>query len=126
MAKTAATDVNADVNADVSSAPDDWTWNVIVEESPTKVIFDTIGDVFIGQYMGPRTITPENGRDEPFTVLTFRGRDGGLYAVNTSYKLNDALEDVDLGTWVKLEYVADIETNRNLNPMKDFRVYVKA
>lgn len=123
-AKKAA--IPATVNAgDVSTAPDDWEFETLVEESPTMVIFDTIGDVFIGQYIGIEHIDPANGKDEPFDRFTFRGRDGELYAVNQSYKLQTALEDVDKGTWIRITYTKDIPTSRNLQPMKDFRIDVR-
>lgn len=123
-AKAAKKAVPAAVNAEelISNAPDDWEFETIVEESPTMVIFDTIGDVFIGQYIGIEHIDPANGKDEPFDRFTFRGRDGELYAVNQSYKLEKALEDVDKGTWVRITYTKDIPTSRNLQPMKDFRI----
>jgi len=115
-----------DVNEElVTTAPDDWEFEVVAEESPIRAIFENFGDVFIGQYEGKQHVVPEREGDEPFDLFTFRARDGRLYAVNTSFKLVDAMENVDAGTWVKLEYIKDIPTKRNLQPMKDFRVSVR-
>ena len=126
MAKR-ATAQNATVEAAnlVSEAPDEWEFETLVEESPTMVIFDTIGDVFVGQYVGIEHIDPDNGKDEPFDRFNFRARDGELYALNSSYQLVDALKKVDPGTWVRVTYIKDIPTKRGLNPMKDFRIDVR-
>ena len=106
----------------VTTAPDDWEWDTLAEESPTKIIFDKFGDSFVGKYEGRLTITPDNG-DEPFVLLTFRARDENKYAVNSSYKLDAVLTDEVIGKWVRLVYIKDIPTK--LNPMKDFRVDIR-
>lgn len=127
--KATAKATPATVNAEdlISTAPDEWEFETVVEESPTMVVFDTIGDVFIGQYVGTEHIDPNNGKDEPFDRYNFRGRDGELYAVNKSYKLAQAMEDKDIQpeTWVRITYIKDIPTDRKLNPMKDFRIDVR-
>jgi hypothetical protein len=107
------------------SAPDEWEFDTLVDESPTTVIFDEIGDVFVGQYKGMDHIVPDNGKDEPFDRYTFRARDGKPYAINRSYKLAEAMEKVQPDQWVRITYVKDIQTARNLNPMKDLKVEVK-
>jgi len=104
------------------SAPEGLQWDTIADESALTVIFDEIGDVFVGRYVGVEHIVPTN--DEPFDRFTFRGKDEQLYAVNQSYKLADALENCKPGTWVRITYVKDIPTKRALNPMKDFKVDV--
>lgn len=109
----------------ISNAPSDWEFETVTEESPTLVEFDTIGDIFIGQYVGVEHIDPKNEKDEPFDRFNFRGRDGDLYALNQSYKLEMAMEKIEPGQWVRVTYIKDIPTGRKLNPMKDFRVDVK-
>ena len=113
-----------DVTPDVS-APSEWEWETVVEESATTVIFDTVGDQFVGLYTGSEHIDPDNGKDEPFDRFVFQGRDGELYAVNKSFKLETAMQDIDPGQWVRITYVKDVPTGRGLNPMKDFRVDVR-
>jgi hypothetical protein len=109
----------------VTTAPDDWEFEVVAEESPIRAIFENFGDTFIGQYQGIQHVVPKNEGDDPFDLFLFRARDERLYAVNTSFKLIEAMEGVDEGTWVKLEYVKDIPTGRKLQPMKDFRVSIR-
>lgn len=122
--KTKANEAIADESTRDVSAPDGLQWSTIAEESATTVIFDTVGDAFVGRYIGIEHIEPDNGKDEPFDRFTFRAKDRELYAVNQSYKLADALKDVDPGTWVRITYVKDISTKRGLNPMKDFVIDV--
>lgn len=112
----------------LTTAPDDWEFETVAEESPTVVIFDNIGDAFIGQYTGIEHIdqpVDDQGNDQSFDRLRFVGRDGNPYAINTSFKLKEAFEDVDEGMWVRITYVKDIPTGRKLNPMKDFKVEVR-
>lgn len=112
---------------DVSSHPDDWEWDAVTEESPTRVVFDTIGDQFVGQFIGEMHVQQESneGEDESFDLYTFRGRDGKLYAVNKSWKIEQGMEKVAEGDWIRMRYVADIPTKRNLNPMKDIVIDVR-
>jgi hypothetical protein len=107
------------------SAPDEWEFDTLVEESPTMIIFDEIGDVFVGQYVGVEHIDPDNGKDEPFDRFNFRARDGKLYGVNQSYQLVNAMEKVEPGQWIRITYAKDIPTKRGLNPMKDFKIDVR-
>lgn len=109
----------------VTTAPDDWEFKTVAEEGATTVVFDDIGDIFVGQYVGTEHIEPDNGKDDPFDRFTFRGRNGVLYAINQSYKLSQAMDKVSPGDWVRLTYVKDIETKRGLQAMKDFRVEVR-
>jgi len=115
----------------ISTAPEDWEFETVAEESPTHVLFDTVGDVFIGQYQARITIehTVPVDKDHPeginrFDLFTFRGRDGVLYAVNTSGKLDEAMKEVDSGQWVRLTLIKFIPSKKG-NDFKDFRVEVK-
>jgi len=113
---------------DVSTAPADWEFETVVEESPTTIVFDTIGDIFIGQYVGTDHIElplDKDGKDQSFDRYTFRGRDGELYAINKSYKLESGMDKVEAGQWVRFTYMKDIPTARGLQPMKDFRIDIR-
>jgi hypothetical protein len=113
----------------VSTAPADWEWNIVAEESPTRVIFDKIDDVFIGQYKGMTHVDqPVNakGEDQSFDLWTFRGRDGVLYAINDSYKMREAMDNgaVVIGDWCRITFVKEIPTTKG-NPVKDLRIEVR-
>jgi len=111
-------------------APADWDFETVADESPTTVIFDTIGDVFLGLYKGTEHIVTgkidaETGKPEEFDRFVFKGRNGELYSINQSYKLDATFEDIKPETWVRITYVKDIPTARKLSPLKDFKVDVR-
>jgi len=121
-----AEELHGEVTPDVdliSAAPDDWEFETIIEESPTGVVFDTVGDVFIGRYVDRVTITPDSGKD-PFDLFRFRGRDGELYAVNPSGKLDTGMAAVKTDQWVRITLIKLIPSNKG-NDFKDFRVEVR-
>lgn len=128
MAAKAAKNV-VDETPDVSTVPIDWEFETVVEESATGIIFDTVGDQFVGQYKGTEHIDPgtvdKEGKSKAFDRFLFVGRDGNLYAVPMSYKLDKAMDEIEEGQWVRITYVKDIPTGAGLNPMKDFKVEVR-
>lgn len=105
------------------AAPDDWQFETIRSEAATRVIFDTIGDSFVGQYEGIEHVTPPDGSEE-FDLWNFRGRDGVLYAINDSYSLTQAKSDIKVGDWVRLTYMLDVPSKRG-NPMKSLRIEIR-
>jgi hypothetical protein len=130
-AKAKPTPATEQASASVIGAVDgDQTeWETIYEESPTTVIMDAIGDTLIGTYEGVQHIEPMDEKTgqpshEPFDRFLFRGHDGDLYALNSSYQLRKAIEDVKIGSVVKITLSKFIETNRKQNPLKDYRIQV--
>lgn len=117
-----------DPDADPAAIPEDWNWDTVAEAAATKVVFDTFGDSFVGQYKGREEVKQEptaDGANQDFTMHRFLGRDGDTYAVNNSFSLDEGLEDVPIDTWVRLTYVKDVPTGRKLNPMKSFKIDVR-
>jgi hypothetical protein len=110
-----------EVVADVTK---EWEWDNVVEEAGVRVIFNEDGDTFIGMYIGTEHIIPDNGGEE-FDLLNFRGVDDVLYSINTAYKLENAMKQVQRGQWVRIQRVKEIPTKRGLQPMIDFRVDVR-
>lgn len=109
----------------LTTAPEDWEFETVSEESPIGVVLENPGDTFIGQFDGDMTISPENGKDDAFEVFLFIGRDERRYSMSKSYKLNAGMAAVSKGQWVRITLVKEIETGRGLNSMKDFRIEVK-
>jgi hypothetical protein len=114
------------------SADESWEFETVVEESPTVIIFDKIGDQFVGQYRGRETVSFETldaetkqMKTETFDRFTFRARDKQLYAINSSFQLEQGMEKVMEGDWARITYTKDIPTKRGLNPLKDFRIEVR-
>jgi hypothetical protein len=105
-------------------------WETVTQASPTRIVFDTIGDTFVGDYAGTldvpaeQNITRENPEGEAFSMYLFNGLDGELYSLNRSTKLELGMSQVDVGRRCKLTYVKDVPTGRKLNPMKDITVQV--
>src|SRR6202035_5937076 len=95
-------------------------WETVAEASPTRVIFDTIGDEFIGTYKGVSHIDPDNGKDDPFDVLLFEGLDGELYSMSGT-KLMKEFSKIPPGTMSKITYVKDLPSNKG-NPFKDMKI----
>lgn len=113
---------------DPTSNETDWEWDTVKEAAPSKMIFDTIGDVFIGQYLGIEHVALElnaKGEDPSFDQYIFRGRDGERYSIAQSFDLQKAMNDVEESKWVRLEYVKDVATGTGKNDMKSFKVSVR-
>lgn len=98
-------------------------WTDVGSETPTRVVFDTIGDEFIGTYNERRTITPNES--DPFDILVFTGTDGNLYSMS-GFKLLQTFEDIDPGTQCRILYTKDVPIKGQVSPMKDFKVQVKS
>lgn len=114
--------------ADVTTAPTDWEWETVAEGSATVVIFEKVGDEFIGQYTAEEHIEREpnaKGEDQSFDRFILIGRDGERYALNKSYALEEAMRKVQIGQWCRILYFKEIPTARGQNPMKDFKVSVR-
>lgn len=107
----------------LTSAPDEWEFETVSDESPARIVFEKVGETFVGQYVGMEHIQPENGED-PFDLYVFRGRDGNLYSLNNSFKIEKGMQDVKPDAWVRVTYVKEIPVKKG-NPMKDFKVEVR-
>lgn len=108
----------------MADASHSWDWETVVDSSPTVVLFEEIGEEFVGQFVGDEHITPDNGGEE-FERFVFIGLDGERYAINKSYKLEEGMKKVSEGQWCRITYTKEIPTGRKQNPMKDFRVDVR-
>lgn len=96
-------------------------WTTVQDESPDVIIFDTVGDQFIGTYVGTEEIENEG---ETFTRFLFRN-DKGFFAINSSYRLAQGMGKVQTGELVRLTYIKNVDTSSGkLNPMKDIKVEV--
>lgn len=128
--------------ADVATAPDTTSveslmaaandaeeWDTVVDEAPIRIIMDTVGDAFIGDYDGvehipaEQNISKDHPEGEAFDLITFRGLDGRRYALNKSVKLERAMEAIEVGSRVRVTLMKEIPTDRG-NPMKDYKVDV--
>jgi hypothetical protein len=104
----------------MGTKPSETEWETVAEASPTRVIFDTIGDEFVGTYKGVTHIDPDNGKDDPFDVLVFEGTDGELYSMSGT-KLMKEFSKIEPGRLARITYVKDLPSGKG-NPFKDFKV----
>jgi hypothetical protein len=130
MATAKKTTSDFEENADVQVAPDDWEWETAAEGAPTGVVFETIGDTFVGQYLRTQHVDREpaaDGSDQSFSLYLFKGRDGELYSLNQSYSLKEAFEDgiISENTWCRITYIKDVKVANWPTPMKSFRIDVR-
>jgi hypothetical protein len=91
------------------------------EGEETKIIFDSIGDEFIGKYLGPRVLEDENGRS--YTQLRFEVEGDGIYFTNAGFSLRQAFRSIRPGTLVRVEFSSETDTGRE-SAMKSFTVQV--
>lgn len=102
-------------------------WDTIERGAPIQVVFDTIGDEFVGMYLGNQEITipdPKPGENESFRQDQFEGKDGELYAINPGYQLKQVLDRVPINAWVRITYKRDVDTGQPA-PMRSFQVDVR-
>ena len=96
------------------------------DATPTMFAFDTIGDMFTGEYVGKESIVFINkkGEEDSFYQYTFR-KDGELFATNGSASLNAGMKNVPEGALTRLTYTEDKDTGQP-SAMKVIRVQYKA
>ena len=95
-------------------------WKTISEDEvdETKIVFDTVGDIFIGRYLGQRTLSNSDGN---YTQLRFQGEDGVHYFTNANYSLMKSFTDMRPGTTVRITFVSEKDVGQR-SPMRVFRV----
>lgn len=134
MARTAASkiedapaDVVEETTPDVSTSPEGWEWETVHDESPTIVLFDQVGETFVGQEAGKKYVEMppgDKGEDESFHIYLFRGRDGELYGMYESYAMTEGMKAVPSGAWVRITFVSEIPVKKG-QPMKNLRFDVR-
>lgn len=116
---------------DKTNVPANTEWETVVEESPQVVVFDEVGDQFIGTYVGIEHVEPE---DQPydkdhkdyvsFDRYLFRDQEGTLVGVNESYKLGQQMvTKLKEGKLTRITLTKLIPSKKG-NDLKDFKVEV--
>lgn len=85
----------------------------------TKIVFDTIGDQFTGNYLGTRTM---NNPDGSYQQARFE-MNGETFFANANFNLREGLKNVRPGSKVRITYTNDLDTGQSL-PMRIFKVEV--
>lgn len=111
-----------------SKAPET-TWTTVSTgeaEPETKIVFDSIGDEFVGVYLGMRVVDPQDITEKPYQQARFQGvgsDEGTVYFTNAGFSLRAGLRDVRKGSLVRLTWESELDTGQS-SPMKVFRVEV--
>lgn len=107
-------------------APDDWEFETVIAETPAQVKLD-VGDSVILQYLYIQHVENPNKRDDndedDFDLIVFRGRDGELYSINPSAKLEREWGKVPTLAWVRITLKGELPSKKG-NPFKDYKVEV--
>ena len=111
-------------------------WDNVHEEAPDQLVFDTLGDKYVGEYSGHDLIYPTP--DDPskwFIQLRFRDMDG-TKVTNAGYELRTAYVNVTVddagmvvahedkiptGSITRTELVKLVDVDQ-ASPMKSYRV----
>lgn len=98
-------------------------WKTVSEDEvdETKIVFDTVGDVFVGRYLGTRNLSNSDGG---YTQIRFQGEDGAHYFTNANYSLQKSFTDMRPGTTCRVTFVSEKDTGQR-SPMRVFRVDVR-
>lgn len=101
-----------------------YEWDEVHEEAPDQIVWDTIGEVYIGTYTGQESIDPKDPKDpdKRFIQLKFRDNEGAK-VINAGHELRTAFAEIPTGSLVRIEYVKDVEV-KQAAPMKSFNVKV--
>lgn len=119
-----AKDVQEQTNVPAISANDDGEgWETVQDESPDRIIFDTIGDTYVGLFLGIEHVIPESNPEEDFYQAHFYDEDSPK-VIAGGYSLMRALQKVEVGREARMLYVKDIDTGKK-DPMKDFKVWAR-
>lgn len=122
MAKS--TDVETVTTAGEIAGYDDsqFEWETVHTESPDQIVFENIGDTFIGEYLGQETITFQNkkGVEESFVQLLFKVHDQ-FFVCNAGYDLLKAYEGIPPHTVTRTQLRTLVDVGQE-SPMKSYRV----
>jgi hypothetical protein len=91
------------------------------EVDETKIVFDTLGDEFIGEYIGQRSLKNDDGE---YTQLRFRNDDGELFFTNANYSLKNSFSKIRPGRTVRITFTDEKDVGQR-SPLKIFTVDVR-
>jgi hypothetical protein len=110
-------------NAMADDIDEDAGWHTVSEDEidETKIVFETIGDKFVGIFRGTRV---QNTEDGGYTQLRFTNASGKAFFTNANHSMLKGMETVKPGKMVRLVYVSDKDVGQK-SPLRIFRVDVK-
>jgi hypothetical protein len=136
MAKEQSNGTEIETPATVGLNEADYEWDNVHEEAPDQLVFNVVGDKYIGTYEGHTLIFPDEVSEPSKWFIQLRWRDNdGLKVTNAGYELRTAYVDIDVaddgtittkdkippGTVTRNELVKLVDVDQ-ASPMKSFRV----
>lgn len=116
---------------------DDYQWETVHTEAADLIMFDTPGDMYIGQWVGWSVIdNPDRTRDDKWFIQLHFTDPQGARNINPGYDLRrafltvytddgggyvEAREVVPLQAIYRIIYVKNVDVGQN-DPMRSFRV----
>lgn len=109
------------------TANDGWTTvsdGTAQPEPETKIIFEEIGDEFVGEFLGYRHLTDrESGQN--YSQARFRDTETNeICYTRANHSMKEGLDRVAIGSLTKIIYVSDTDTGMP-SPMRTFTVQSK-
>ena len=109
------------------SANDEWTTvsDGTAEQTPeTKIVFEEIGDEFIGEFLGYRNLTDRDS-GQSYTQARFRDVETNeICYTRANHSMREGLDKVSIGALTRIVYVDDTDTGMP-SPMRTFTVQMK-
>jgi hypothetical protein len=117
------TSVSLSVSSGLSMTDEGFQWETAHIEAPTQLTFDTVGDTFIGLYIGQETVEFEfKGKPDSFVQLSFLVGDEP-YAINAGYDLLRGFKGIPDNTYVRIQLRKLVDVGQQ-SPLKSYRVDV--
>jgi hypothetical protein len=118
--------VSVTTSADVSLPDEGFQWETVHTEAPTQIVFENVGDTFIGLYIGKEVVEFEvksgknKGDMEEFTQLSFLVNDEP-YAINAGYDLVRGFKNIPENTYVRIQLRKMVDVGHQ-SMLKSYRV----
>lgn len=103
--------------------PSQFEWENVHEEAGDQVVFEEIGDTYVGEYLGMRVIEftdKKTGEPKSFIQLSFRDPSGPK-VINAGYELAQIYESIPAHTMTKTMLANKIDVGQ-ASKMNSFRV----
>jgi hypothetical protein len=106
---------------------EEWTSvndGTVAADPEVKIVFEEIGDVFVGEFLGYRHLT-DRETSQNYTQARFRDPDTQeICYTRANHSMREGLDRVPIGSMTRIAYVDDVDTGMP-SPMRAFSVDMK-
>lgn len=106
------------------SEAENFEWTTVSDAEAaeeTKIVFEDIGDEFIGEFLGFRELQ-DQASGQHYVQARFRVEED-IYFTRANHSMKNGLNSVRVGQTVRIVYASDIDTGQ-ASPMRGFTVQV--